>query len=138
MHRTLRVLVVDDSCDNAESLATLIRLWGHCCFVANDGPEALAAMEAARPDVVLTELLLGPMSGYELARRLRADRRWDGVLLLAATVCGEKQARQATAAAGFDFHMLKPVNPGFLHDLLAHWGTRIGEPATRDEGSPGT
>jgi CheY-like chemotaxis protein len=138
MGRALRVLVVDDCCENADALADMIRLWGHCCVVVNDGSRALADLDALRPDVVLLELGLARLAGYEVARQLPAERRFNGVLLIAVTEDGEWPARQATRAAGFDFHLVKPVNADFLRDLLTHWRTRIAQRGRQDAYGGGT
>jgi DNA-binding response OmpR family regulator len=88
--------------------------------------------------VVLLELGLARLSGYEVGRQLRAEHRFDGVLLIAVTEDGERPARQATRAAGFDFDLVKPVNADFLRDLLTHWRTRLGQRGRDDEDGAGT
>ena len=115
--RTLRILVVDDYADNAESMAMLLRLDGNQVFVALDGPTALEMAEIARPDVVLCDISMPNMTGYEVARQLRM---WFGnrPLLAAITAYSSNEARGQSLAAGFDYHFVKPVDPVEVRELL--------------------
>lgn len=124
MDRALRVLAVDDYCDTVESTAALLQCWGHECFVAHDGPGALAEADSLRPDVILLDLGLPKMSGYEVARRLRVDPQFEGLLLIAVTGYGQAKDQQTSKAAGFDFHLIKPVDMEFLRELLDGWRKR--------------
>ena len=114
-----RVLVVDDNQDSAESLALLLKLAGHETHIAYDGLEAVQAAAAFRPDVVLLDLGLPKMNGYEAARRMRAQSRNNGMVLVALTGWGQEEDRQKSRAAGFDAHIVKPVDPAVLSKLLA-------------------
>jgi CheY-like chemotaxis protein len=114
-----RVLVVDDNADAAESLALLLRLSGHQVETAHDGPAALAAARVHRPEVVLLDLGLPGMDGYEVARRLRAETVADDIFLVALTGYGREEDRRRSHAAGFHRHLVKPVAQADLHDLLA-------------------
>jgi signal transduction histidine kinase len=114
-----RVLVVDDNADAAESLALLLRLSGHQVETVHDGPAALAAARVHRPEVVLLDLGLPGMDGYEVARRLRAETLADDIFLVALTGYGREEDRRRSHAAGFHRHLVKPVAPADLHDLLA-------------------
>jgi signal transduction histidine kinase len=114
-----RVLVVEDNPDAARSLATLLRLEGHDVRLASDGPQALAAAAESRPDVVLCDLGLPGMDGYAVAAALRAGPATAGVRLVALTGYGQDADRRRSAAAGFDLHLTKPVDPAALHELLA-------------------
>jgi CheY-like chemotaxis protein len=114
-----RVLVVDDCADTAESLAMLVRLWGHEVWAAHDGPSALAAAEAHRPEVILLDIGLPGMSGHEVARQLRTLMAGRPLLLVAITGFGREQDRQRSREAGFDVHILKPFDPNTLKALLA-------------------
>jgi two-component system CheB/CheR fusion protein len=117
MRRFRRVLVVDDCRDSADSLALLVGLWGHEAWAAYDGPSALVAAARHRPDVLFLDLALPGLSGFEVARRLRAA----GVrppLLVALTGFGREEDRRASAEAGFDLHLLKPAEPEELMRLL--------------------
>jgi signal transduction histidine kinase len=114
-----RVLVVDDNRDSADSLALLLQMMGHEVRSAYDGPAALQAAQAWRPEVVFLDIGLPGMNGYEVARRLRQERPAEGLLLVALTGFGQEEDRQRSRAAGLDFHFVKPVDPNALRDLLA-------------------
>jgi signal transduction histidine kinase len=116
---SLRVLVVDDSRDAAETLALLLRGLGHEVHTAYDGPSALEAAREQRPDVVLLDIGLPHMDGYEVATQLRQQPDTRAVLLVAMTGFGQEQDRQRSLAAGFDHHLVKPVDPVELQKLLA-------------------
>jgi CheY-like chemotaxis protein len=115
----LRVLVVDDNRDAAETLAALLDLMGHAAPVANDGPEALRIMADVRPHVVFLDLGMPGMSGYEVAARIRQDPRYAGVKLVALTGWGGAQDRERTASAGFDAHLTKPAGLDAIEGVLA-------------------
>jgi two-component system CheB/CheR fusion protein len=123
----LRVLVVDDCRDTTDTLAILLRLWGHEVAVAHDGPAALDTAQTRQPQVVLLDLGLPRMDGCEAARRLRRLPGLEGVCLVAMTGYGQDQDRQRTRAAGFDFHLLKPFDADALAQLLAtlHQGGHV-------------
>jgi CheY-like chemotaxis protein len=111
--------VVDDSVDCADSLATLLRVAGHEVRTAYDGPTALEAAEAFRPEVVLLDIGLPRMDGYEVARRLRERERAGGrALLVAVTGYGQEEDRRRAEEAGFDAHLVKPAGPAALQRLL--------------------
>src|SRR5438105_1853826 len=102
----LRVLVVDDCPDAAETVATLIRLWGHEAAVAGSGPAALEAALACPPHVVLLDIGLPGLGGCEVARRLRAVPGLDKVRLVAMTGHGGVEDRRRIQEAGFDVHLV--------------------------------
>jgi PAS domain S-box-containing protein len=114
----MRVLVVDDNRDAADSLAMLLRLKGHEVRVAYDGPAALAAVGAFGPDLVLLDLGMPGMDGYEVARRLRETPAFAGRAIAALTGWGQEADRRRTREAGFDHHLVKPVDPAELETLL--------------------
>jgi signal transduction histidine kinase len=114
----LRVLVVDDSTDAAESLAKLLRLAGHEVLVAHDGPEALVIAEAERPAVMLLDIGLPGMDGYEVCRRIRQQGRSDA-RIIAVTGYGQERDRERSRDAGFDSHAVKPVDPSELMKLVS-------------------
>jgi PAS domain S-box-containing protein len=114
-----RILVVDDSADAADSLAMMLRLDGHDVRVARDGPRALELAAADPPDVALLDIGMPGMDGYEVARRFRADPALRDVLLVAVTGWGQEDDRRRTREAGFDHHLVKPVETGVLESLLA-------------------
>jgi PAS domain S-box-containing protein len=116
--RPERILVVDDNVDAAESLSRVLRLSAHEVRVVHDGLAALAAAREMNPDVVLLDIGLPELDGVEVARSLR--RRADGPrpLLVAITGFGQAEDRARTAAAGFDHHLTKPVDPKQLQTLM--------------------
>jgi len=117
-----RVLVVDDNRDSAETIAMLVELWGHQVRVVHDGRAALATLTEAPdwlPDVVLLDIGLPGIDGYEVARRLRREPSLDGILMVAMTGYGQERDRELSREAGFDHHLVKPVDPAKLQALLA-------------------
>ncbi|HSN88902.1 MAG TPA: ATP-binding protein [Thermoanaerobaculia bacterium] len=114
-----RVLVVDDNQDAAETVALILELWGHEVRTVFDGPAALEAAPLFLPEVILLDIGLPGLDGYEVARRLRADPRQDGVLLIAMTGYGQDKDRALSQEAGFSHHLVKPVDPATLRTLLA-------------------
>jgi signal transduction histidine kinase len=125
--RTRRILVVDDNRDGAESLALLLRFWGHEALLAHDGPTALAVGEAEAPDVVLCDIGLPGMDGYQVAQRLRQRLR-GRPMLVALTGYGQDADRRRSREAGFDHHLTKPVDPESLRGLLGQ-GAGRAEPS---------
>jgi signal transduction histidine kinase/CheY-like chemotaxis protein len=113
------VLVTDDNRDAADSLARLLKAWGHPVCVTYDGPAALAAARDFRPRVVLLDIGLGGMNGYEVAMRLRREPGLEGTRLIALTGFGQEEDRRRSKEAGFDHHLVKPVDPEDLQRLLA-------------------
>jgi CheY-like chemotaxis protein/anti-sigma regulatory factor (Ser/Thr protein kinase) len=113
-----RILVVDDNRDAAEGLAALLRLRGHEVRVAHDGPMALDITAAEPPSVVLLDIGLPEMDGYEVCRRLRQQGLHDAQII-AMTGYGQERDRQRSREAGFDMHMVKPVDIGEIVTLLA-------------------
>ena len=113
-----RVLVVDDNQDAAETLGMLLRVLGLDVHVANDGPAALAALRHQRPSVVLLDIGMPGMDGYEVAARIRAQSDLGDVVLIALTGWGQSDDRQRSRDAGFDHHLVKPVDLSTLQGLL--------------------
>ncbi|HEX6004875.1 MAG TPA: chemotaxis protein CheB [Burkholderiales bacterium] len=114
-----RILVVDDNRDAAESLAALLRMDRHDVRTTNDGLDALAAAEAFRPRIMLLDVGLPKLSGYEVARRIRAQSWGRGIVLIALTGWGQESDFRASREAGFDHHLVKPVDLAALARLLA-------------------
>jgi signal transduction histidine kinase/CheY-like chemotaxis protein len=114
-----RVLVVDDNRDLAESLAMVLRLWGHEVAVAYDGPAALAAAHERPPEVVFLDIGLPHLDGFEVARRLREDPDLRRARIVAITGYGRDDDRRRAQDAGIDLHLTKPVDPSDLQPLLA-------------------
>jgi CheY-like chemotaxis protein len=113
-----RILVVDDNVDAAESLALVLRMEGHEVRVAHDGPAALAAVEAEPPDLVFLDIGMPVMNGYDVAQRLRQRPGLENLVLVAMTGWGQEEDRRRSQEAGFDHHLVKPVEPETLHKLL--------------------
>jgi PAS domain S-box-containing protein len=113
------ILVIDDNRDAADCLGLLLHELGHEVRVAHDGLSALAAAGTCRPAVVFLDLGMPGMDGYEVARTLRARPGLEGVVLIALTGWGQEEARRRSRAAGFDHHLLKPVDVTALQALLA-------------------
>jgi signal transduction histidine kinase/ActR/RegA family two-component response regulator len=131
----LRVLVVDDNEDAAELLAEALRYRGHETHIAFDGPSALATAEAVRPRVALLDLGLPVMDGYELARRLRGRSGVERVALVAVTGYGQEPDRRASAQAGFDVHLVKPVDLDAVCEVVERLALG-GEPQARPPAAP--
>jgi PAS domain S-box-containing protein len=123
-----RILVVDDNRDSADSLAELLALHGHALCTAYDGPEALKAAEDFGPDVVLLDIGLPGMNGYEVARRIRAEDWGRSMRLVALTGWGQESDKRRARESGFDAHATKPVDPARLDALVGAPGSR--EPDT--------
>jgi PAS domain S-box-containing protein len=119
-----RILVVDDNEDAAEWLATVLRLKGHETHVAHDGLEAVRSAERIRPDAVLLDIGLPRLDGYEACRRIRAQSWGQDLLLVALTGWGQEEDRQKSRDAGFDAHLVKPVDDEALLKLLASLPSR--------------
>ncbi|HEU4411499.1 MAG TPA: response regulator [Polyangiaceae bacterium] len=113
-----RILVVDDNADGAELLAMTLELSGHLTRVAYDGPGALEAAEAFRPEVIFLDIGLPGLDGYEVARRLRAEPALAGAALVALTGWGAQGDKQRALDAGFDVHLTKPVDRAEVEGVL--------------------
>jgi CheY-like chemotaxis protein len=121
--RALRILVVDDNADAADTLGRLLEMSGHRVTVAYDGPGALAAAAAARPELVLLDIGLPGMDGYTLAGRLR-EAGHHRAALVAVTGYGQEDDLRQSRSAGFDHHLVKPVDAAVLGRLIAELGAR--------------
>jgi PAS domain S-box-containing protein len=129
--RPLRILVVDDNRDAADSLTDLLELFGHEAHAAFDGAAAVAAAERLRPDVVLLDLGMPVMDGFETARHLRGLPGGGDVVLIALTGWGQDQDRRRTREAGFDHHLVKPTDIQQLQRLLGESAARRDDAARR-------
>ena len=114
-----RILVADDNVDAARTLALLLDLLGHATRVAHDGEEAIEVAEAFRPDVVLLDIGMPRLSGHDACRRIRAQPWARSVAFIAVTGWGQDQDRQRSREAGFDLHLVKPLDPAAIDGLLA-------------------
>ncbi len=113
-----RVLIADDNVDSAESLAVLLRLQGHQVEVVHEGAAALRRLEESRPQFALLDIGMPKINGYEVARRTRAQPWGASITLIALTGWGQEQDRREALAAGFDHHLLKPVDTDLLTQTL--------------------
>jgi PAS domain S-box-containing protein len=116
---SLRILIVDDNRDAADSLVLLLRLMGNDTRTAYDGEEGVAVAEAFQPDVILLDIGLPKLDGYEACRRIREQPWGKSAVLIAVTGWGQEDDRRRSHEAGFDQHMVKPVDPQDLMKLLA-------------------
>jgi two-component system CheB/CheR fusion protein len=129
-----RILVVDDDKDVAKMLATFLRLEGHEVRVAHSGHKAIEVAQEEPPDVLLLDIGMPGMDGYEVAQRLGALPALKDVLLVALTGYGQEADRRRSEQAGFNGHLVKPVEPGALKQLLAHGNRgRVIGPSERAE-----
>ncbi len=116
---TYRILVVDDNTDSAESLAMLLELTGHQVYTAHDGHSALDVAEQRRPDVILLDIGLPMLNGYEVCRRIRQQPWGAAMVVIALTGWGQDEDRRRSQEAGFNGHLVKPVDHTHLLALLA-------------------
>ena len=123
-----RIMVVDDNRDAAESLSMLLSALGATVHVACSGPDALQALDAADPDVVLLDIGMPGVDGYEVARQIRSSAAHGDVLLIALTGWGQEEDRARATRAGFDHHLLKPPDIDRLRSLLV---ARAANPRTK-------
>jgi two-component system, chemotaxis family, CheB/CheR fusion protein len=115
----LRVLVVDDCKDTVSSFTLLLRAWGHEPHAAHDGSTAIHLAQTLLPDVILLDIGLPHLSGWEVARRLRQIPGLGQTLLVALTGHGLEQDKRRSLEAGIDLHLLKPADPTELERVLA-------------------
>jgi PAS domain S-box-containing protein len=113
-----RILVVDDNVDAAETVAMLLMLFGHTVETVHTGPDALKVAQAFQPAVMILDIGLPGMSGYEVAQQLRSDSTMNGLILIALTGWGSEDDRRQAKNIGFDHHLTKPVEIEKLHSLL--------------------
>jgi CheY-like chemotaxis protein len=113
-----RILVVDDNADGANSLALLLRVTGHEVCIAHDGPAALESASAFHPEIVLLDIGLPGMNGYEVAEQIRHEPELGSPLLIALTGYGQDADRLRSREAGFNHHLVKPVDPEALLALF--------------------
>ena len=113
-----RVLIVEDNQDAGEMYRILIELAGHEVLLAQDGTVGLELLKSARPDIALLDIGLPGMDGYEVARRFRAEADGRRLVLVALTGYGSSTDRDRSREAGFDLHLVKPVDPQALTSLL--------------------
>jgi CheY-like chemotaxis protein len=114
-----RVLVVDDNIDAAESAAMLLRIWGHVVHTVHDGLSVLQAVRDFQPEIILLDIGLPGMTGYEVAQLLRAQPESQSLVLAAITGYGQEADKRRSREAGFNMHLTKPLDPIKLEKLIA-------------------
>lgn len=115
----LKILVVDDNPDSALSMAMMLSMMGHETRTAHDGEAALTTAEAFRPQVILLDIGLPKLNGYEVAQRIRQEAWGASMFLVAITGWGQDEDRRRSKDVGMNLHMVKPVEPGALDRVLA-------------------
>ena len=115
-----RILVVDDNPDSALSMAMMLSMMGHETRTAHDGEAAVATAEAFRPQVVLLDIGLPKLNGYEVAQRIRREEWGASMFLVAITGWGQDEDRRRSEDVGMNLHLVKPVEPSALDRVLAN------------------
>jgi CheY-like chemotaxis protein len=133
---TYRILVVDDNRDATESLTMLLQITGHETRSAFDGADALELASRFRPDVVLLDIGLPGLNGYDVARRIREQPWGRNAVLVALTGWGQEEDRRKSSEAGFDAHLVKPVDHGQLMAMLAQLRRDAAERVVPESGEP--
>jgi CheY-like chemotaxis protein len=121
-----RILVVDDNHDSALSLAMMLSIMGHDTRTAHDGESAVTTAEDFLPEVVLLDIGLPKLNGYEVAQRIRETPWGKSMFLIAVTGWGQEEDRQRSSEVGLNVHMVKPVEPAALERLLTQLRSREG------------
>jgi CheY-like chemotaxis protein len=116
---------VDDNRDSAMSLAIMLKVMGHTVATAHDGLEAVEKAAASGFNVVLLDIGMPGLNGYDAARRIR-EQQQDGLRLVALTGWGQEEDRRRSVEAGFDAHLVKPVDLAALTELLDQWSPASG------------
>lgn len=116
--RNVRVLVVDDNRDAADSLSSVLQTQGYQTRVEYSGERALQAVAEFQPEAIVCDIGLPEMDGHEVAKRVRADPRNAGTVLVAVTGWGGEEDKRRTQSAGFDFHLVKPIGLAMVQDIL--------------------
>jgi len=124
--RSFRILVVDDNQDSALSMAMMLSIMGHDTRTAHDGESAVTTAESFLPEVVLLDIGLPKLNGYEVAQRIRQQPWGESMYLIAVTGWGQDEDRQRSAEVGLNVHMVKPVEPATLEKLLAELHSTSG------------
>ena len=117
--RSFRILVVDDNHDSALSLAMMLSIMGHETRTAHDGESAVETAESFLPEVMLLDIGLPKLNGYEVAQRIRQQPWGASMYLIAVTGWGQDEDRQRSSEVGLNVHMVKPVEPAALEKLLS-------------------
>jgi signal transduction histidine kinase/DNA-binding response OmpR family regulator len=118
------ILIVDDNRDATDSMAMLLAMEGYDVRVAYDGPQALEAVRASRPDVILLDLGLPGMDGFQVAQRVRAEPANSAIVIVAVSGYGQEEHRSRSSQAGCDHHLVKPIEPSVVSELLGSLRSR--------------
>jgi CheY-like chemotaxis protein len=118
--RRLRILIVDDNADGRDMLKTVLVMQGHEVYEAEEGITAVEHALSICPDVAIIDIGLPGLDGYEVARRVRAGANGNVPKLVALTGYGQEEDRRLAISAGFDEHLVKPIDPDVLYRILAH------------------
>jgi len=129
--RRVRVLIIDDNIDAADTLTEMLRASGHDVATAYDGAAGLVAVDSHRPDVVLLDIGLPKVNGYNVARKIRESDPQRRIVLVAVTGWGQDEDRRRSQQAGFDHHLVKPVDPTSLDQIFARITPRCPDVAVR-------
>ena len=124
-HAGVRVLIVDDNVDTAQGLSRLLTRAGHETALAHDGTDALSRAREQTPEVIVLDIGLPGMDGFEVVKSLRQEASCAGAIIIAVTGYGQPEDRQRAIEAGFDHHLVKPVDFNELNVLLQQ-ATRLG------------
>jgi PAS domain S-box-containing protein len=130
---TRRVLLIEDNCDAREMFRVMLELAGHEVLEAEEGLGGLELLKTARPDVAVIDVGLPGLNGYEIARRFREEPGADDVMLVALTGYGTPEARERSRQAGFDHHLIKPVNPEALQEIMRSGGVSVNDGGVQTE-----
>jgi CheY-like chemotaxis protein len=129
--RKRRILIVDDNRDSADSLTMLLQIVGHEVHTAYDGEQAIEAARALRPEIALLDIGMPKLNGYAACRCIREQPWGQGMYLIALTGWGQEEDRRGSEEAGFNYHMVKPVDPAVLMKLLASLPSEGGQLTNR-------
>jgi CheY-like chemotaxis protein len=136
LFRACRILIVDDNKDAADSMALSVQLAGHTVCTAYDGEEGLQLAFGFAPDLVLLDLGMPGLNGFEIAQRIRRETWGQDLTLIALTGWGQEQDRRRTRDAGFNAHLTKPVSPSELLKVLATAMQTMPAAPSVDRGQP--
>lgn len=128
--RVLRVLVVDDEHDTTDGFVRLVSRWGHAVRLAYDGPAGLKVAAAQHPDVVLLDIAMPHMDGFEVARQLRLDAPRSACFIIAITGRGDDECRRKCGEADIDLVLLKPVESSLMETILMQASQRVNRTRT--------
>lgn len=121
---SLRVLVVDDNVDSAKTTGWMLEFMGHQPSLIHDGLKALEAAKQQNPDVIMLDIGLPGMNGYDICRELRKDPLFKDTMMIAQTGWGQEKDRQQARDAGFNHHLVKPVKMEQITELLKEYASR--------------